>query len=253
MQIKGIPVLILFLTLFAGGCARKDAAWTDSKAQTADPAADVTLKTPEEAVTHYLEGVARNDVRRILQASAVNEMSAKFKFDLFAERLGAIDPVRNLSPAEYPFYSEINKSQLSFQILSHVKNLSYGLLSGEEMDGTIFKADAERVNRFVKNVDPQRLSRLEVRKISPPNKTVMNDARYLENAARNARIYGADESTERVALFSFEQNYYYVGFTLLRYGTNWKIYSQDSPLANTSPLGTAEKTTEAEFESMTNK
>ena len=67
----------------------------------------------------------------------------------------------------------------------------------------------------------------------------MNDARYLENAARLASIYGADESTERVALFSFEGNYYYLGFTLLRYGDNWKISSQTSPLAGTSALGTA--------------
>jgi hypothetical protein len=35
----------------------------------------------------------------------------------------------------------------------------------------------------------------------------MNSAQYLENAGQIARIYGADESTERVALFSFEQNH----------------------------------------------
>ena len=245
MQIKRIPVLILFLALFAGGCSRKDTAWTGS-----DQAADVAFKTPEEAVTYYLEGVARNDVRKILQASAINEMGGNFKFALYAERLRVINPTY-LAPAEYPLYAEINKAHVSSQILDQVKNLSYSLLSGETIEGSVIQADAERVSRFVKDVDPQRLSKLEVKKISPPNKTVMGGAGYQENAAKIARGYGAEESTERVALVSFEQNYYYLGFTLLRYGANWKIGNQVSPLAGTSALGAAQKTTEAEFERIT--
>jgi hypothetical protein len=54
-----------------------------------------------------------------------------------------------------------------------------------------------------------------------------------------------------VALVSFEQNYYYLGFTLLRYGTNWKIANQVSQLAGTNVLGAAQGITEAEFERMT--
>ncbi len=244
---KRIPVLILFLALFAGGCARKESALTDSREQLAD----VSLKTPEEAVTHYLGGVAQNDVRKILQASAINEMGGNFKFALYAERLRVINPTY-LSPAEYPLYAEINKAQLSSQILNQVKNLSYSLLSGEKMEGGIIQADAERVSRFIKDVDPQRLSKLEIKKIDLPNKKVMAEAGYLENAARVAKGYGADESTERVVLFSFEQNYYYLGFTLLRYGTNWKIANQVSQLAGTSVLGAAQGITEAEFERIIN-
>lgn len=242
MQMKRIRVLILFLALSACGCARKESAWTDS----GERDGGVAFKTPEEAVAHYLGGVAQNDVGKILQASAVNEMGGNFKFAVYAERLRVINPTY-LSPAEYPFYAEINKAHLSSQILNQVKNLSYSLLSGEEMEGGIIQADAERVGRFVKDVDPQRLSKLEVRKIDLPNKKVMAEAGYLENAARIAKGYGADESTERVALVSFEQNYYYLGFTLLRYGTNWKIGNQVSQLAGTSPLGAAQQTTEEEF------
>jgi hypothetical protein len=251
MKNKRISLLIMSLALFIAGCSGTDSAGTASKAQTADHTAGVEFKTPEEAITYYLDGIARNDVRKILQASAINEMGGKFKFDLNAERLRVMNPAQ-LSPTEYQFYSEINKSYLSSQILNQVKNLSYSLLSGEKVDGSVIPADAGRVSRFIKDVDPQRLSRMELKKISPPNKTVMNDARYLENAARNASIYGADESTERLALISFEQNYYSLGFTLLRYGASWKISGQVSPLANTNALGTAEKTTEEGFESMVN-
>jgi hypothetical protein len=78
----------------------------------------------------------------------------------------------------------------------------------------------------------------------------MNDAKYMENAAKMAKIFGADESTERVVLVSLDQNYYYLGFTLLRYGGNWKISGRNSHLANTDALGTPQKTTAEDFENM---
>jgi hypothetical protein len=126
-------------------------------------------------------------------------------------------------------------------------------LSSEEVDeGKTIMMDAERTNSFMKDVDPKRLSSLEIKKIGLPNETLMNSAKYLENADKLARIYGADESTERVALFSFEQNNYYLGFTLLRYGDNWKISSQTSPMSNANALGAPEKTTVEEFERLIN-
>jgi PBP1b-binding outer membrane lipoprotein LpoB len=239
MQRKRISILILFLALFTADCSRTDTT-------------RVAFKTPEEAITYYLDGVAQNDIRKILQACAINEIGGNFKFDLYAERLGAWNPTENLSPTDYPFYSEINKTYLSSQILKQVKNLSYSLLSNEKLDGSTFKADAERVNRFIKDIDPQRLSKLEIKKISLSNKTVMNEARYQENSAKIARSFGADELTERLVLFSFEQNYYYVGFTLLRYGANWKISDQVSGIGNTFSNGAAQKTTEEKFESVIN-
>lgn len=158
-----------------------------------------------------------------------------------------------LSPSDYQFYVETNRMFLTSQILGQVRNLSISLLSTEPVDVRIFRpTDAETVNRFIKDVDPQKLSKLEVKKISPPNKTVMNDSKYSANAAEIAKVFQADETTERVALFLYEQNYYYVGFTLLRYGGNWKINTQNSPIGNTDPSGVAKKTTQEEFESMIN-
>jgi hypothetical protein len=233
----------------------KDTPTIAATSQAPGQAIDVTFKTPEETITYYLDGVAQNNISKILQACAINEMGGKFKFDLHVERLGGVMvPGQFLSPTDYTFYSEINKMTVSSQILNQVKFFAYGLLSNEKVDdgSPILNMDTERVNKFIKDVDPGKLSSLEIKKIGLPNKTLMNDPKYIENAAKSARDYGADESTERVALFSFEQSYYYIGFTLLRYGENWKISSQSSPLAGTSVLGTPKKTTVEEFESMIN-
>ena len=108
--------------------------------------------------------------------------------------------------------------------------------------------DREWAEAFVSQVDPERLAGLEVVDIRFPDAEFEDDPRYLENAAERASIYGADELTERLALISFEDQLYDVGFTLLRYGDDWKVLSQVSPLGGMSALGTARPTTAEDFE-----
>ena len=228
---------------------------TAAPSQTPVQAVEVTFKTPEDTIKYYFDGVEQNNLNKILQACAINEMAEKFNFASQVERLGGVmSPGQFLSPTDYTFYSEINKVTESSQILHQVKFFAYGLLSSEKVGDSslILNMDPQRVNKFIKDVDPRTLSTIEIKKISLPNQTLMNDPKYIENAKKSAILYGADESTERVALFSFEQSYYYIGFTLLRYGENWKISSQSSPLANTNVLGTPIKITVEGFDSMNN-
>lgn len=46
---------------------------------------DVAFKTPEEAITSYLEGVTQGDLSKIMRASAIDEMSEHFNFDVYIE------------------------------------------------------------------------------------------------------------------------------------------------------------------------
>jgi hypothetical protein len=259
MQKRSISILVVFLALITASCSGTNASTsptaTSAVAPVAAPSASVLVfQTPEDAVTAYMQGVAQADPSKILQACAINEMSEKFKFDLYNERLKALMPSQSLAPANSPFYIETNKTQLSAQVLGRVKILVYALLSNEKVDdgSVIANIDTERINNFMKDVDPKKLAGLKVEKTSPPNKALMNSTSYQNNATQNALVYGADESTERVVLFSFVQNYYYVGFTLLRYGDNWKISSQTSALAGTNALGAPTKITVDDFDSKFN-
>lgn len=239
MPTKRILILVVLLALLTAGCSGSASA--------------PVFKTPEDAITSYFQGLAQNDFQKIAQACAITEMSEKFKYDLYSERLKAMLPVQSLAPTDYPFYVEANKTQLASEISRRVKVFAYSLLSDEAVSGgsaILVQDDTARINRFMKDVDPQKLSQLKLEKIGLPNKQLMSDAKYLENAAALAGIYGADESTERVALFSFNGNSYYLGFSLLRYGDNWKISNQVSSLAGTSPQGDPAKTTAEEFEKM---
>jgi hypothetical protein len=254
MKIKRVVFFMALLAWLAVACVGAGAPASTSPASTLNLASEMVFKTPEEAITYYFEGLAQADARKILQACAINEMSEKFKFDRYTERLRALMPAFSQAPADYPLYVEANKLQLSSQILNRIKIFAYSLLSKEEVaDGkVILMDDTERINNFMKDVDPKKLTRVELKKIDLPNKSLMSNAKYLENAAKLAGSYGADESTERVALFSFEGNDYYLGFTLLRYGDNWKISGQTSPLASTNTLGAPQRTTAEEFERLIN-
>jgi hypothetical protein len=225
-----------------------------SGAVTASPSSQanaVTFKTPEDAITHFFEGVAQGDFNKILEACAVNEASEHFQFDLQIDRLGVFAPAVEYAPATNPLYVAINDAQITARIANQVKILTYSLLSTENLTFTSTNMiGIDVAQSFMTEVDPARLSQLEVKEIALPNPTAMKSARYQAYVADIARVYGADELTERVVLFSFEQKDYILGFTLLRYGDDWKISSANSAIANTDSSGGVAPTTVEDFESM---
>jgi hypothetical protein len=217
---------------------------------TVQPAA--TSATPEAAVRAYLAGVAAADVTEILGASAIDEMSSKFDFSAFVARIRAMLLTTSLAPARDPFFVEINRAEQTSRILGPVRNLAYSLLSTETIDGsTISPADRARADAFSQQVDPARLAGMRVVAVRLSNPTIQKSARNLANFAAQAAIYGADEMAEWLALISFEDRLYVVGFSVFRYGSGWKVSSQVANLAGTSPLGTAKPITTEEFDRLT--
>jgi hypothetical protein len=208
--------------------------------------------TPEGVVGAYVEAIAANDVESILAASAAEEMAAGFDFQAYAERLQAMTPVMGMAPSEYPMFGALNRYQQASQILGQVRNLAYGLLSDERIDGTVIApVDAERIAAFVAAVDPARLVGLHILDVRIPEPEAASSARYLDNAARMAAVYGADEMTERLALVELDGDTFGLGFTLLRYDDEWLVSNQWSALGGTSALGTAEPMSREEFEART--
>jgi hypothetical protein len=241
------PLLVLLVTLLVAGCSGTNAV-TETTAISGDTA---SFETPDEAITCYLEGVAEGDVDKILSACAINEATAGFRFDLSVEHLGMARPLQDLAPSEDPFFVQISQAQLSSQICTQVKMLAYDLLalSDEEMDSFAMglHMSASEVDGFVDDLDSDRLADIEVEQIAAvPG---LDESRTQQLFSRNAAVLGADELTERVVLFSFEGDSYYIGFRLLRYDENWKVYEQRSMLLGTEPYGAQGTTVEA-FESM---
>lgn len=208
--------------------------------------------TPEDAVTAYVMGIAAGDADAILAATAVDEMAAGFDFQAQAERLNAMVLPSGMAPAEYHLFAESNRYQQADWILSQVRNLVYGLLSDEEIDGSVIApADPARVAEFVADVNPARLAGLSVLDVRLPDPEHTTSERYLSMVARSAAVYGADEMVERLALVELDGETYGLGFTLLRYADTWGVSSQTSPMGGTSAFGTAEPMSQEAFEAAT--
>lgn len=210
---------------------------------------DDGFASPEEAITAYLGGVAAGDLEQVLAASAIKEMASGFRFDLQADRLGAFLPVISLGPADDPLFVALNEARQTASLTQQIQLFTYDLLSDATIDGTVIApVDAAWAETFAAQVDPARLAGIAIEDIRFSNAELEQNERYLENAARQAAVYGADEQTERLVLFAFEGDLYDLGFTLLRYGDGWKVASQVAPLAGTSSLGTARPTTAEDYD-----
>ena len=128
MRTRQLVVFSAALALLLAGCSPVGAP--ASSAPTPTPVSEVVFKSPEDAINAYFDGLKQNDVQKILRACAVNEMSEKFDFAGYVDRLGgALQPSIAQAPTDYPLYIEANKLQLSSQILNRVKMFAYSLLS----------------------------------------------------------------------------------------------------------------------------
>jgi hypothetical protein len=218
-------------------------------------AATYGFATPEDAAEAYLAGVAANDFNAVLAACGVEEMASGYRFDLAAVRFNAIIVSTMWAPATNPFYAQINSAIGQGQLARQVMFLSYSLLASEPLDpgSVISPVDDARAQQFIDEVDPAQLAGLTVMDVRFPKASLEHDPRLVANYDAIAKVYSADEQTERVALVSLNGKDYVVGFTLLRYGTSWLVASQVSNLYGLSPTGVAEPTTQAEFEDQTSK
>ncbi len=215
--------------------------------------------TPEDAVQAYLAGIASNDFDAVLAACATQEMAQGYRFDLAAPYYSIIDFNNMWAPATNSFYQQINASLAQGQIARAVMYLSYSLLLADNPDfsdavenGTIVtKVDEAKAQEFMSAVDPQKLSGLSIVEIRFPKASLENDPRLLKSDDAIAKIYSADERTERVALVALNGKDYVVGFTLLRYGSEWFVEYPTSALYGLGSTGIAMPTTQTEFEDQT--
>jgi hypothetical protein len=211
-------------------------------------AADPDLTTPEGAVAAYIDGVAQQDLDAIIAVTSVDKMTDGFDFVGYVDRLGALTTTMH-APATSPFFRQINRADAVAQIARQVRFLTYGLMTTNEiLEGKTVLMKAAEATDFATVVRADRLAGLLLVKVAIPMPELMNSERYQKNSVKMAKVHGADASTERLALLSFEGLYFATGFTLLRYGQTWTVMSQSSPISGMSALGTPVRVTPEEFD-----
>lgn len=200
---------------------------------------------PEDAINHFVAGLVENDLQKALQACAVEEYAQGYDFAGMMDRMKALMPIQQMAPSEYSLYAEMNKIAAMGTLVSQMKMMVYSFFVPEVKDGiTIYvgggKDDAKK---FAEAVNPDKLKGLKILRIDPPMQDILNSEKNIENFQKWAKIYGAQEMTERIVLYGLDGKLYLGGFGLLRYEDGWKIQRLNSNLAGLSAMGTVEETT----------
>lgn len=214
-------------------------------------AAAPRLATPEESIAAYVAAIAANDLDAVFAVAAAEEVAAQADFVATAERLRVLMPIQSLAPSEYPLFVETNEAVLRQRIATSVVMLAYSLLADVPTDAltrpTSLDDPTAQSRLFADSVDPSRLAGLEVLATADPANQLGSPERAREFSAAQARTLGADEVVERVALIGLDGESYLLGFSLGRFGDEWKVLAQNSALAGTPAIGTASPISAEEF------
>ncbi len=184
------------------------------------------FKSPEAAVEHFMTAISDNDFETALEACAFNEAARNYDAAYNAERIRMLT-LNMAAPSEYAFYQSLNQVFFLNQIASQVKYLTYSLSDSEkavEMTQTgqnqlLYDPEGDAAD-FVEGVDPAALKGLKIERIDLPYPDLYDSEANRKNMNSTAKVYGADEVTDRVVLFELNGIKYFEGFALLRYGAN---------------------------------
>lgn len=216
------------------------------------------FKTPEEAITAFMEAVKKQDFEAILATTAVDRMSKGFDFMAQAGQIQMIMTFSSM-PTSDPFFISVNKAIYTEQIARYVQFFTYSLMLANNpviidalLDGHPYANPnyPTAATDMFDAVQAERLSELSISKIGTPLPEELNSERQQRLFSNHARIYHGDAETERVALLSFDGRDFLIGFSLIRYGDDWLVKDMVSRIAETSRMGGAKRTTPDEFEAL---
>jgi hypothetical protein len=207
---------------------------------------------PEDAIHHFAAALSENDLQKALQACAVEEYAKGFDFVGMVDRLKTLMPIQQMAPSEYDLFVEMNKISAMGTLVNQMKMMIYSFFVPEVKDGKPMYVGVgmDDAKKFAEAVDPGKLKNLKLLRIDPPVQNILNSEKNIENFQKMAVLYGAQEMTERIALYELDGKTYLGGFGLLRYGDGWKILRLNSNLAGLSAMGTVEEITIDEYASL---
>jgi hypothetical protein len=227
--------LVLAIVMFSGVTI---STYADSRIGNDFKISEKNFETPEAAIRHFTERLAANDLMGAFEACAINEAD-KFDFIAYSRWINAMLLIQSDAPSQSPVFAQINCVKKMSFLAQQVKIMMYSILTDEKIDGkTIFQPGDDRIEQFAKNADSRRLAGLKVVKIELPiSAEILNSERARTYALREAKIYGADDMTEKIVVYQLGPNYFVGGMHLLKYGKYWRIVSLNSTYANMSVVG----------------
>lgn len=210
--------------------------------------------TPEEAIGHFIAAVAENDFKGAMAACDINLSAEQYDTGAQAERVGHIY-LQYSAPSEYEFYQAINRANNLGRLAGQMRGFVFSLTGSEEaLAMSVGKSypleeGENQAVQFIEEVNPNVLKRLSIVRIDLPNSDYYESEQFEVSQKVYIRRFGAQELTERYVLYELDGRTYVGGFTLLRFGDNWKIDNLTSITSkfNINLNGNVEEISEEEY------
>ena len=202
----------------------------------------VDTSSPENVVGSFYEKLEDQDMEGALACFSSEEAAKKFDYESYVDLYDSEDQ-STLMPSEDTKIQLINERKLegqaADQIASTIRVIGLGEDTGKRSIqgvGSWQELGVEKED-YIESVDTGNLKDLTVERVELAAQKTQNQDETQERLEQEAKVYGADERREYVALFTVGETSYIQGFTLDRYGEDWKIFSLTSELAGTSSYG----------------
>lgn len=242
--------LALVLIVALGGCGQPEAQRLEQD-----------FATPEAAIEHFISRLAAEDIQGALGACAVESLVEGYDYAAMTERLKIYMPTySSLGPSEYQLFRELNQLEQTATYSRQIRSLVLSLTAREDLvemaqSGKVVALSESDIapREYIKGVNPDGISTLEYLRAEKPLPDQMDSEVGQANFTAQAKAYGGDEMTERLALLQCGGKYYATGFGLIRYGENWRIFRMNSAFVGQNSMGFAFPLEgEGEFEALLN-
>ena len=180
-------------------------------------------QTPESVAKAFVEGAKSLDLKTMMGCFAIDDYVRNYDFAYVVNQIEWINLQSQLLPGKYQIYQDLNEYTRTLKVVDQIAAFVFYLATGgDESLKTPHKiVSPDEVGDFIAKSDPSPIRNMKLRDIRYPVSKKDNET-VLKLFAYQAKMEGAQDATERVALIEMNGVTYVIPFRFLKYASNWK-------------------------------
>lgn len=203
------------------------------------PLSVLAADSPDAAAHAFVDAIAANEFAKAIACFSGAERAQQADWRAQAERIRAYIPHSQdlMAPTEYPAFAALNQAVMEGRTATQIYAFCTSFFSLVGVDGqAVSPIDTEWIEDYAASIDPSALGALRLEALYDLPQELMT--RAAANMILQARVQGAEEQVEKLALYRLGDRAFLGGMCFLRFGEEWKLYRLTSTLLGTNAFGT---------------
>ncbi|MDR2938965.1 MAG: hypothetical protein LBV08_01450 [Clostridiales bacterium] len=196
------------------------------------------------AILYFFDNLKREEIHKALGCFTKIKSGEDIYFVNKVFYNGEFNPDTEY-PLEYNIYRDLKELSILNERALGVLGFITSLVLNEDnpinslkKNGNSFLVESFEDARIVfENLNTKYLKTIDVLEIDVPSSELMNSDAPFNYYRREASLNGALDKTERTVLFTYDNNQYFISFTLVKFEEGWKIDNFGAELSLNTPPG----------------